>query len=299
MFPFLSVILFYRFPNLFTTVHMHCILYTILLLQQVLVQAILRRAEAAKQFKALGDGNVLAEFYWSTKTHGFYDCSPASRLGFETVLHVACRLDFKEPARSTGHRTRKATSQPTHLPLELWHYILSFLRRSDLDTDADARLTLEQAPLNDVNRSTNATIIGRTPLMVAAGTSAGRNDPDSAEYAIVKMLLDCPSLDKNVTVLSFSAGRVLQLSAVNRSADYDAANGQPLSLLTKLMIEDPDVDASESNAIYQAARRQHEQELKEEEMYQDMLIKEQEGRCGCENCRGGYYDSDAFSDEGW
>ena len=256
---------------------------------QLLVQAILRRSEAAKQFKALGDGNVLAEFYWSTKTHGFYDCSPASRVGFETVLHVACRLDFKAPARSTGHRTRKITARPMHLPLELWHHILSFLRRSDLDADADSRLKLEEAPVNDVNSRSAQKM---TPLMAAAELYTGRNSPDSAAYTIVKMLLDCPSLDKNATKLSYAPCYVRdsfgQLSAANRSACLDGLVGQPLSLVTHLMVAHPDVDTSETNAIHAAALRHYQQERDADaERYTD---------CYCGNC-GGYVSTDGYDSD--
>ena len=256
---------------------------------QLLVQAILRRSEAAKQFKALGDGNVLAKFYWSTKTHGFYDCSPASRVGFETVLHVACRLDFKAPARSTGHRTRKATAQPMHLPLELWHHILSFLRRSDLDADADARLKLEEAPVNDVNSRTAQQM---TPLMAAASLSLGRNSRDSATYTIVKMLLDCPSLDQNATMLSYASsfvgGGFRQINAANRSACFDGSLGEPLSLVTQLMVADPVVDTSKTNTIHAAALRQYQQE-RDAERYSY-------GACRCGNCSGGGYDSADYDD---
>lgn len=136
---------------------------------------------------------MLNELHWSTRTHHFHDCSPASTLGFETVLHIACRLDFT-PVRSSGYRTRGRTSKPTHLPLELWHYILTFLRRSDLDPDGDARQKLEVVPVNDVN---TAVLLTMPPLMFAATQRTNRNDPDSAEYAMLKMLLDCPSLEKN------------------------------------------------------------------------------------------------------
>lgn len=193
------------------------------------------------------------ELYWSTNTHHFHDCSPASTLGFETVLHIACRLDFT-PVRSTGHRTRGSTSKPTHLPLELWHYILSFLRRSDLDPDEDARLKLDVAPVNDVNASLGFNI-AVTPLILAVGVDSNRNDPDSAEYAILKMLLDCPSLEKNS-----GYGHPLQ-TAIEFSAQRDGEIGlHAFSEMTKLMLHDPDVNSSRAYNMLQSGVEVYDRE---------------------------------------
>lgn len=117
--------------------------------------AIIRRSEAYTQHGALnGSSTMLNTLYWSTSTHHFHDCSPASAQGFGTVLHVAARLMHHESQRQAAaqstRRTRSAVLLPCHLPLEMWHHILTFLRRTDLEADEAVRTMIEDAPICEI-----------------------------------------------------------------------------------------------------------------------------------------------------
>lgn len=107
------------------------------------------------QHSALGGGGtVVNEVYWSKSTHHFHDCSPASAEGFGTVLHVAARLMHHESQRQelaqSTRRMRSSALLPCHLPLELWHHILTFLRRTDFEVDKAFRTMIEDAPICEI-----------------------------------------------------------------------------------------------------------------------------------------------------
>ena len=166
-----------------------------------LIEAIIRRSEAALQHKKLKTrrssikATVLNELFWTPSTHRFYDNTPASTTGFDTVLHVAARLTLREP---------DTTSASMHLPIELWHHILSFLRRYDLDPDYSLTELLATATIVDTWSYEG----GDDPLcplkLVAMGTVnypmtwldgkllSGRPEP-AFVMDVVTLLLDAPS----------------------------------------------------------------------------------------------------------
>ena len=119
------------------------------------------------------------------------------------MLHVAARLSLRGSKRETGHSTRRASTMLFHLPIEIWHHVLSFLKRSDMDHTATARDRdlLQTAAINDIFAYDYSYRVGANiqiaippcPLKYAVLSEIHGNIPWEGLYDAVLLILKAPS----------------------------------------------------------------------------------------------------------
>eukprot|EP00729_Bicosta_minor_P002016 gene2016-3911_t len=241
-----------------------------------LVNAIICKSEASLQYKArllAGRGTVLNELFWSSSTHHFFDCTESSAAGFKCVIHVAARLSAQHAAQQndsltkreklqavaptyTRRTTRSFTAVPTscqvlHLPTELWHHILSFVRRSDFEVDVSSRTMIEQAEATEVHPLVfeDGSYGPLTPLQRAVVYGALERDDrlggNTDLLAVISLLLKAPSAQS-----AHGQGGIAH--ALDHSAESDGNRMlKELGPITKLLLDRlPELHQNEDGTAY-------------------------------------------------